>query len=216
MSFEILFMLVLMGAALVAFVKEIFPIEVTALALVAALVVSGILSAEEAVAGFANKATVTIAGLFVLSHGLMKTGLLEIAAERLGERSLKRPWLGIAALLAGVGAARRVGGRWHIEPAEAIDGLQQSVFPVVLCGWSEEFGLYGLRLFPAADSDTDESHWLVGQVAVTQQPPSRAGSVTRTYFAVSAAAFSAIRSCGRFGPEMHGSTSARSSEIVAE
>ncbi len=103
MSFEILFMLILMGAALVAFVKEIFPIEVTALALVSALVVSGILSAEEAVAGFANKATVTIAGLFVLSHALMKTGLLEIAAERLGERSQERPWLGIAVLLLAVG-----------------------------------------------------------------------------------------------------------------
>ncbi len=103
MSFEILFMLVLMGAALVAFVKEIFPIEVTALGLVAALVLSGILSAEEAVAGFSNKATVTIAGLFVLSHALMKTGLLEIAAERLGERSAKHPWLGIGVLLAAVG-----------------------------------------------------------------------------------------------------------------
>lgn len=103
MSYEILFILILMGAALVAFVKEIFPIEVTALGLVAALVLSGILSAEEAVAGFSNKATVTIAGLFVLSHALMKTGLLEIAADRLGEFSKERPWLGIAVLLLCVG-----------------------------------------------------------------------------------------------------------------
>ncbi len=103
MSFEIAFMLALMGLALVAFVKEIFPIEVTALALVSALVLAGILSAEEAVAGFANKATVTIAGLFVLSHALMKTGLLEIAAERLGKFSRDKPWTGIGILLACVG-----------------------------------------------------------------------------------------------------------------
>ena len=103
MTPEILFMLILMGVGLALFIKEVFPIEVTALAILAVLVLSGVIDAEEAVAGFSSKAVVAVAGLFVLSHALMKTGLLEVAAERLGEKSLRRPWLGIGVLLCAVG-----------------------------------------------------------------------------------------------------------------
>ncbi|MEM7356679.1 MAG: SLC13 family permease, partial [Acidobacteriota bacterium] len=99
MTFEIFFMLALIGVALVAFVKEVLPIEVTALGILAVLVVSGIVTADEAVAGFSSKAVVAIGGLFVLSHALMKTGLLEVAAEKLSERSKNRPWFGIGVLL---------------------------------------------------------------------------------------------------------------------
>ena len=99
MTFEIFFMLALMSVALVAFVKEFLPIEVTALGVLATLVVSGIVSADEAVAGFSSKAVVAIGGLFVLSRALMKTGVLEVAAERLSESSKNRPWFGIGVLL---------------------------------------------------------------------------------------------------------------------
>ncbi len=103
MTYEIAFMLLLIAVALAAFVKEVFPIEVTALGLLAVLVVSGIVSAEEAVAGFSSKAVVAIGGLFVLSHALMKTGVLEVAADKLGAWSETRPWLGISVLLCCIG-----------------------------------------------------------------------------------------------------------------
>ena len=103
MTYEILFMLVLMGIGLVLFIKEVFPIEVTALGILAVLVVGGLVNAEDAVAGFSSKAVVAVGGLFVLSAALMKTGLLEVAAERLGQSSLKHPWLGIGVLLSAVG-----------------------------------------------------------------------------------------------------------------
>ena len=103
MTFEITFMLVLLAVAVVAFIKEIFPIEVTALGILAILVVAGIIGPEEAVAGFSSKAVVVIAGLFVLSHALMKTGVLEMAADLLSEKFRHRPWFGIGILLACVG-----------------------------------------------------------------------------------------------------------------
>jgi di/tricarboxylate transporter len=103
MTFEIFFMLFLTLVALVAFAKEIFPIEVTALSFLAILVLTGIIDAESAAAGFSSKAAVAIGGLFVLSHALMKTGVLEVAADRLSERSRERPWLGIGVLLCAVG-----------------------------------------------------------------------------------------------------------------
>ncbi len=102
MTPAILFMLLLMGLALVAFVTELFPIEVTALGLLAILVGSGIIEPEEAIAGFSSTAVVAIASLFVLSHALTKTGVLETVADRIGDRAKARPGLIMALLLVAV------------------------------------------------------------------------------------------------------------------
>jgi di/tricarboxylate transporter len=99
MSLEIAFMLLLMGAALVAFVRESFPIEVTALGILAILVVTGILEVPEALAGFSSNAVVAIGSLFVLSHALTKTGLLETLANRVADSAQERPWPMIVLLL---------------------------------------------------------------------------------------------------------------------
>jgi di/tricarboxylate transporter len=92
-------MLGLLGVALLAFVKEIFPIEVTALGLLVILVVTGILDIEEALAGFGSTAVVAIGSLFVLSYALTKTGLLEAIADRLFDVGRHRPWPMIVVLL---------------------------------------------------------------------------------------------------------------------
>ncbi|UCH10265.1 MAG: SLC13 family permease [Fidelibacterota bacterium] len=99
MTFEILLMLVLIVATLVIFALEIFPMEVTALSLLGILLVTGIVDAEHAVAGLSNPAVVTIGMLFVISHALSKTGLLEVAAGRLSDMVGPRKWLGVAILL---------------------------------------------------------------------------------------------------------------------
>jgi di/tricarboxylate transporter len=44
---------------------------------------TGVISAEEGVAGFSNKATITVAFMFVLSAALLKTGALQHMAHRL-------------------------------------------------------------------------------------------------------------------------------------
>ncbi len=99
MTFEIAFVLVLMGVALVAFVRESFPIEVTALGLLAVLVIAGILDGREALAGFSSTAVVAIGSLFVLSHALTKTGLLETAANRVADAAGEKPWPMIVLML---------------------------------------------------------------------------------------------------------------------
>lgn len=100
MGFEALLLLVLLVATLASFVFEVLPLEVTAMCLLAALLLTGLVSLDEAVAGLSNPGVVTIGGLFVLSHALTKTGFLEIVADRLSGRFARRPWLGVAALLA--------------------------------------------------------------------------------------------------------------------
>jgi di/tricarboxylate transporter len=103
MTPSIAFMLLLMGIALVAFVKELFPIEVTALGMLAILLASGVIEPRQAVAGFSSTAVVAIACLFVLSHALTKTGFLETIADQVGDRARTRPGLVMVLLLLAVG-----------------------------------------------------------------------------------------------------------------
>ncbi len=95
-------MLILMGLALVAFVREIFPIEVTALAIVAVLLITGIIEIDTAIAGFSSRAVVTIGSLFVLSRALIKTGLLETVADAISRKANHRPGLMTVVLLVAV------------------------------------------------------------------------------------------------------------------
>lgn len=99
MSFEAVLLLVFLVAAMASFFFELIPVDVTALCLLLALLVSGIIPLEEAIAGFSNKGVLTIGGLFILSHALMRTGLLEIVGERLSTRFGIRRWVGIGVLL---------------------------------------------------------------------------------------------------------------------
>ncbi len=96
-------MLVLLIAAFAVFLLEVLPIEVTALGLLGILLALGRVDIDQAVTGFSNKAVITVGCMFVISHALVKTGLLEIIADRFGRRLQHRQWLGIAVLLAIVG-----------------------------------------------------------------------------------------------------------------
>ena len=58
-------------------VTEKISVDLTAVGLVVLLVVSGLLTPHEAVAGFANPAVITVAAMFVVSKGMQKTGGME-------------------------------------------------------------------------------------------------------------------------------------------
>ncbi len=102
MSWEIAFMLLLIAAALVVFSKEWLPIELTAIGLMTVMLLTGLVNVEQALAGLSNPAVVTIGALFVLSHALTKTGLLEVAARQLGTMVGDRKWFGVAIMLVSV------------------------------------------------------------------------------------------------------------------
>lgn len=99
MSVAAVLLLVFLLAALSSFFFELLPVDVTALCLLTVLLLTGIVPLDEAFAGFANKGVLTIAGLFVLSHALVKSGLLEVVGDRISRRFGTRRWVGIAALL---------------------------------------------------------------------------------------------------------------------
>ena len=83
MTTEIAIVLALLFIALVLFSTERIPIEVVSLLLVMALVLTRTLTASEAFAGFGNDIVITIAGLFILTGGLAKTGVVDLVGRRL-------------------------------------------------------------------------------------------------------------------------------------
>jgi di/tricarboxylate transporter len=83
MTVQIGIVLALLFFALVLFSLERIPIEVVAILLVMALVLTNTLKASEAFAGFGNDIVITIAGLFILTGGLAKTGVIDLVGRRL-------------------------------------------------------------------------------------------------------------------------------------
>jgi di/tricarboxylate transporter len=58
-------------------------IELIAICALVALLVTGVLTPQQALSGFANQATATIAAMFVVSAGLVRTGLIQWVARQL-------------------------------------------------------------------------------------------------------------------------------------
>ena len=75
--------LILLVVAIALFATEKFPVDVVGIILVIALVMTRVLTVQEGVAGFGNDIIITIAGLFILVGGLIKTGLVDLIGRRL-------------------------------------------------------------------------------------------------------------------------------------
>ena len=83
MTNEIATVLVLLLVAVALFATERIPIDIVTILLVLALVLTRTLTVGEAFAGFGNDIVITIAGLFILTGGLVKTGVVDVVGRRL-------------------------------------------------------------------------------------------------------------------------------------
>ncbi|MGH9880960.1 MAG: SLC13 family permease, partial [Pyrinomonadaceae bacterium] len=83
MTTQITIVIILLLVALVLFAIERIPIEIVSIVLVMALIVTNTLTVPEAFAGFGNDIVITIAGLFILTGGLVKTGVVDLVGRRL-------------------------------------------------------------------------------------------------------------------------------------
>lgn len=75
--------LILLVVAIILFATEKIPVDVVGILLVLALVMTRVLTVQEGVAGFGNDIIITIAGLFILVGGLIKTGIVDLIGRRL-------------------------------------------------------------------------------------------------------------------------------------
>jgi di/tricarboxylate transporter len=80
-TLDIIILLVIVAAAFVLFVGGWLRVDVVGLLVLSALALTGLVTAQEALAGFSSPAVVTVWAMFILSAGLTRTGI----AHRLGQ-----------------------------------------------------------------------------------------------------------------------------------
>ncbi|MGA9422759.1 MAG: SLC13 family permease [Rhodanobacteraceae bacterium] len=88
---------VIIAGAMALFASEKLRVDLVALIALGALIVLGIVSPDEALAGFSNEATVTVAAMFALSLGIERSGVLEPLGRVLSK--IRQPWLLTLALM---------------------------------------------------------------------------------------------------------------------
>ena len=90
---ELLQFLIIVSVMIIFFLFEIVPMEVTALGAIGLLLIFNIITIEEAIAGFGNKAVITIGAIFIISRALVKTGFLEVLSNFLYKLGGDYKWL---------------------------------------------------------------------------------------------------------------------------
>jgi di/tricarboxylate transporter len=84
LSFEILLTLAVALGALGLFIWNRLRVDVVALMVMASLILLGLVTPQEGISGFANEATVTVAAMFILSAGLLRTGAIDVLGRWVG------------------------------------------------------------------------------------------------------------------------------------
>lgn len=90
-------------AALICFITEWLPVDITALCIAVVLIVLGLVTPDEGIAGFGNSATITVMAMFILSAGITRTGVIQVFRDlllRWGGKSITRQIL-VMGLLVG-------------------------------------------------------------------------------------------------------------------
>jgi di/tricarboxylate transporter len=93
--------LVILVGMFVAFVMERYPPTVVAVAGAAVMLSLGMLAPKEAFGVFSNSAPLTVAAMFVLSGALMRTGMIDKAADLIVRRAQNAPRRAVLELFGG-------------------------------------------------------------------------------------------------------------------
>ena len=90
--------LCVIGVMFAAFIGELYPPEVTAMAGAVVLIATGLLPFDDVLTVFSNPAPWTIAAMFILSGGLVRTGALANITRLISRHGAKHPVLVLAAM----------------------------------------------------------------------------------------------------------------------
>lgn len=104
-TFEMIFVSVVVVAAVVLFATEKLRVDLVALMVMGVLLLSGIVTPEEGLAGFSNSATVTVGAMFILSAGLFRTGAVNSLGNLLVRLFKGNFWIAVTAMMLMVGVA---------------------------------------------------------------------------------------------------------------
>lgn len=99
MSYEMLIVFCVLALAVGLFVTERLRVDLVALLVMSLLLISGIISPAQGLAGFSNTATITVGAMFILSAGLFRTGAINFLGNIAAQVFDKGFWFGIIAVM---------------------------------------------------------------------------------------------------------------------
>lgn len=118
--FEALLIFSLIGVALLLFVSELIPNDVTAIGVIVALAALGPtigFTPRDAISGFASTATITIVAMYMLSAGIQGTGVVQRLGVYLADFTRGSEWRALAAT---VGTTGPIAGFINNTPVVAV------------------------------------------------------------------------------------------------
>jgi di/tricarboxylate transporter len=83
LTHEILLTLSIIAVTVVLFATEKLRVDLIALLVLLALILTGLLSPEQAFSGFSSPAVITVWAVYIVSGGLFKTGIADLLGERI-------------------------------------------------------------------------------------------------------------------------------------
>ncbi|MBK8487358.1 MAG: hypothetical protein IPL48_06195 [Bacteroidetes bacterium] len=101
----ILLVLLIVGFTIFMFAWEKIPIDITAMISMAMLLLSGLVTTKEGIAGFSNDATITILFLFLLSSAIENTGAINLMGRYMLKIAGRKPKVALLVVMLVSGAA---------------------------------------------------------------------------------------------------------------
>jgi di/tricarboxylate transporter len=84
---------VILVITLLLLISEWIPIDLTAIGVVVVLMLTGLLTPPQAVSGFSNPAVITVGAMFLISHAMIRTGVVGYIGQRVLRLARGRAWL---------------------------------------------------------------------------------------------------------------------------
>ena len=96
---EIIAIFVIIVGAIILYASEIIPADATSILIMVILMISGLVTAEEGISGFSNRATITVLALLIISAGLQNSGAVNLLGERIERFFPKSEWQGLLMIM---------------------------------------------------------------------------------------------------------------------
>ncbi|MFL7839117.1 MAG: SLC13 family permease [Candidatus Promineifilaceae bacterium] len=103
MTGQIALVLLILGVAIVLFASERIRVDVISMMVLLTLLFTGLLTTEEAFSGFSSPAVITVWAIYIVSAGLMYTGIADFIGQRIMRVSGQEEWRLIMVIMVTVG-----------------------------------------------------------------------------------------------------------------
>jgi di/tricarboxylate transporter len=180
MTVEMLLLSAIVVVAVFLFALEVFPVDKVSVLVLGSLVAFGLVSPQQAIAGFGNPATVVVACMLALSYGIQTTGALNYVSNKLVDLAQKSEFRLLFSIVVAVGVLSAfinntaavalflpltiaVAGEQHLDPSKLLMPMSFAAMFAGTCtliGSSTNLLVYSLAM--------DHLNWQIGMFEFSQ------------------------------------------------